>query len=123
MRIAIFSDVHGNPSACEAVLQAIGNDGPFDRIIAAGDLALGGSDPARCLDLLMDSGVEAIYGNTDEYICRPEKTPGDLDHLKKWNEIITDVEWVRTKISSAQLDWLCSIPFDLTISPTDRGGG
>ena len=84
MRIGVFSDIHGNPYACEAVLQAITVDGHFDTIVAAGDLCLGGSDPAKCVDLLEGSGVEAVYGNTDEYIFEPEKEPGDDLHRTKW---------------------------------------
>ncbi|MCB9136605.1 MAG: metallophosphoesterase [Anaerolineales bacterium] len=45
MRLAIFSDIHGNRFALEAVLNALLADGPFDAVIAAGDLALGGGRP------------------------------------------------------------------------------
>jgi len=41
MRIAVFSDVHGNAFALAAVLEAIAADGTFDRVIAAGTMAFG----------------------------------------------------------------------------------
>lgn len=40
MRVAIFSDVHGNAAALEAVLAELERLGPFDRRICAGDVAL-----------------------------------------------------------------------------------
>ena len=39
MRVAIFSDVHGNLPALEAVLADMQRRGPFDQIVAAGDRA------------------------------------------------------------------------------------
>ena len=38
MRLAIFSDVHGNLAALEAVLADIERRGPFDAFGVAGDL-------------------------------------------------------------------------------------
>jgi predicted phosphodiesterase len=120
MRIAVFSDVHGNAFALAAVLDAIAADGPFDRIIAAGDLAFGGSDPARCIDLLREAGVEAVYGNTDEFIFRMDMPPGDDQHLKKWSAIREDAAWAIEKLGPDRIWWLAELPFDLRLDPTDR---
>jgi hypothetical protein len=75
MRLAIFSDVHGNPFACEAVLGAIAREGTFDTILAAGDLCLGGSDPAGCIERLAAAGVQAVCGNTEQYLRFPDQLP------------------------------------------------
>jgi len=120
MRIAIFSDVHGNPYACEAVLERIYSTDGVDKIIVAGDLCLGGSDPGKCIDLLQEAGVEAVYGNTEEYIKYPYQTPKDASHSRKWGKLQPAVIWVRLKLSRQQLDWINSLPFELTISPTSN---
>ena len=118
MRIALFSDIHGNPHACEAVLQATADDDPFDDVVAAGDLCLGGSDPARCVDLLREAGVSAVYGNIDEYVYAPDQKPGDELHLRKWDRLLETVNWVRIRFEAGRINWLRDLPFDIHISPT-----
>ena len=118
MRIAVFSDIHGNPYAAEAVLNAIQGDGPFDAVIAAGDHCLSGSDPARCVDLLRDASVLALVGNTDEYIFAPHKTPSDEAHRVKWDEILRDVHWARERMTNEDIAWLAARPFSVRFSPT-----
>ena len=41
MRIAIFADIHGNPFATRAVLDAIADNGVFDAVVMAGDMCSG----------------------------------------------------------------------------------
>ena len=75
MRIAVLSDLHGNPYACRAVIDSLLVEGPFEAIVVAGDLCLGGSNPALCLDMLGEIGALAVYGNTEAYLCNPEQIP------------------------------------------------
>jgi predicted phosphodiesterase len=111
MRIAVFSDIHGNPYACKAVLDRIASIGEFDEIIAAGDLCLGGSDPGLCLELLGDFGVSAVYGNTEKYILNPEEMPPDELHRSMWERVQPVAYWVRERLSNEQLQWLAGLPF------------
>ena len=78
MRIALFSDVHGNLSALRAVRQAIASQSDIDQTIFVGDLCLFGPRPQECLDLLRDMAVPAIVGNTDEWIRQPPPLPADM---------------------------------------------
>ena len=67
MRLASFSDVHGNLSALEAVRAAIAAAAP-DVVMVAGDLVLNGPDPAAVVDGLREleaSGALIVQGNTD----------------------------------------------------------
>lgn len=54
MRIAVFSDVHGNRLALEAVLQDIEEQKP-DALANLGDQVWGGADPADALMLTRDA--------------------------------------------------------------------
>ncbi len=119
MQIAVFSDVHGNPFALNAVLAAIEQEGEFDHIVVAGDLAFGGSNPAYCIDRIREADLLAVYGNTEVYIHSPHDVPGDLLHLKKWDRLQTDAAWVREKIGPERITWLANLPFDLNFSPTN----
>src|SRR5262245_821295 len=71
MRIAIVSDIHGNLTAFEAVLEDLRSTAP-DMVFHGGDLADGGSSPAEIVDRIRDLGWPGIVGNTDEMLFRPE---------------------------------------------------
>jgi predicted phosphodiesterase len=117
MRIAVFADLHGNPYACEAVLTAIHKEDACDVIIAAGDLCLGGSDPAACIDMLNSAGVLGLYGNTEIYLYDPDQIPNDERHRARWDQIQPAAYWVRERLSPGQMDWLRSLPFERKFSP------
>lgn len=120
MHIAIFSDIHGNPYACEAVLEAIRVEGPFDAVAAAGDHCFGGSDPACCIDRLREAGVQAVYGNTDEFIFNPEIAPPDEAHQREWHRYQAAAKWAAEKLGEERVAWLKALPFELLFSPTDN---
>jgi predicted phosphodiesterase len=120
MRIAVFSDVHGNPYACETTLKSIRSEASCDAVVAAGDLCLGGSDPSACVDMLRDAGVRCVYGNTEVYINHPDQPPEDENHRSKWDKLQPAVYWTRSKLSADQLDWMSSLPFECNFSPTQN---
>jgi predicted phosphodiesterase len=118
MRIAVFSDVHGNAFACQAVLQAIQVESSCDALVAAGDLCLGGSNPAGCVDLLSSAAALGVYGNTEIYLFNPAQDPADEPHRAKWQHIQPAVYWTLQRLSAVHLEWLQKLPFELHFSPT-----
>jgi predicted phosphodiesterase len=108
MRIALFSDVHGNLSALEAVLAGIATKAP-DLTLFAGDLCLDGPRPADCLRLLRAEAIPAIYGNTDAWILGRDQSP-------EWLQPV--VEWTAAQLTTSERDWLARLPFSLTVNPT-----
>ena len=67
MRVAIWSDIDGNRTAFEAVLQDPRQMSP-DLILHGGDLADGGAGPAEIVDRIRDLGWRGVAGNTDEML-------------------------------------------------------
>ncbi len=65
--LALFSDVHGNRPALEAVLEDLKDREPT-RVFCLGDLVGYGPDPNGVIDLLRARGVQSILGNYDEGI-------------------------------------------------------
>jgi hypothetical protein len=122
MRLAIFSDLHGNPFACQAVLCAIAREGAFDALLAAGDLCLGGSDPASCIEQLAAAGVQGVYGNTEQYLRFPDQTPPDELHRSMWPVILPAIFWTLDRLSLEHRQWLFALPFKRSFSPTDHPG-
>ena len=66
--LALFSDVHGNRLALEAVLEDLGAQ-QITRMYCLGDLVGYGPDPNGVIDLLRSHGVESILGNYDEGVA------------------------------------------------------
>jgi putative phosphoesterase len=64
-RIAIFSDLHGNSAATEAVLAAIDAEAP-DAIYNLGDLVGYGAKPNETISLIRERGIPTIMGNYDD---------------------------------------------------------
>jgi putative phosphoesterase len=65
MRLAIFSDIHGNMHALDAVWQDIQKQAP-DAIYCLGDLVGYGAFPNEVTAFVHDSGVPTIMGNYDD---------------------------------------------------------
>ena len=80
MRIGLLSDIHGNMVALEAVLADMRRHGPFDVIVAAGDLVWAGPWPAEVIDWARRSGALVLQGNTDAFFLRsPDDPPEDKE--------------------------------------------
>lgn len=65
MKLAIFSDIHGNIHALETVWDAIQREAP-DAIYCLGDLVGYGAFPNEVTAFVRDSGVPTIMGNYDD---------------------------------------------------------
>jgi putative phosphoesterase len=100
MRIAVFSDVHGNAVALDAVLADISVQQP-DTVIFAGDLALGGPEPEACVARVRGLRIPCIRGNTDEWLTERPDPPDDAM-----------VRWARACLSPASRSWLTGLPFE-----------
>lgn len=106
MRIVLFSDVHGNVVALEAVLAAIRREAAPDALFVAGDLALFGPRPAEALALLRSlDGARFVVGNTDQYL---------LDGRDE-----QEVAFARARLSDDEIAFLGGLPFEqrLEVAP------
>jgi putative phosphoesterase len=65
--VAVFSDVHGNLPALEAVLEDIGRRGVVD-VICLGDLVGYGPHPNEVAELIRGRGIPTLVGNYDQGI-------------------------------------------------------
>ena len=107
-RLAVFSDVHGNLPALEAVRAAIAAEAP-DVIVVAGDVVLNGPDPVGVVDALRDlesAGAYIIQGNTDVAVA-------DFDFAAAfpWLDTVPEAqrvaaEWAHEQLSDEQRDYL-----------------
>src|ERR1700757_616244 len=113
MRIAIVSDIHGNRTAFEAVLEDLRETAP-DLILHGGDLADAGASPTEIVDRIRDLGWQGVVGNTDEMLFRPESLTefaSQSPHLEALFTMIEEVAMAtREALGEARLEWLRGLP-------------
>lgn len=125
MRVLLFSDIHGNAVALEAVLADSARHGPYDLTICAGDLAWSGPQPREavaCLRTLCHEdptgkggGAVCLQGNTDLFLTHDpvEQTPAG----KVSDRFQRHREWMLEQLSADDLAFLRALPFKRRISP------
>lgn len=87
MKIIIFTDVHANLPALEAMLSAARTEG-YDLLVHLGDAIAIGPYPAETLDLLLSTrNIRFVKGNHDQYFAEglPHPIPvwmgaGEVEH-------------------------------------------
>src|SRR6202451_1616415 len=113
MRIAILSDIHGNPTAFEAVLADLRQTSP-DLILHGGDLPHGGASPVEIVDRIRDLGWPGVAGNTGEMLFAPESLVGFVRRaphlLPHWSAIQEQAAWNCAALGEERLAWLSALP-------------
>jgi predicted phosphodiesterase len=100
--VAVFSDIHGNLLALDAVLADLARHS-YDALVVAGDLLINGPHPVACLARLRALDAAVIYGNGEREIVAAR--PRDLG----W--------WARERLDAEALAYLDALPFSHRITP------
>ena len=95
MRVLVFSDIHGNAVAFDAMLADVQGTA-IDHMVCLGDVAQGGPQPAECLDRLASLRCPVVLGNTDQFLL-------NLDFIGQSAEPVTERQLEVRKWSLAQL--------------------
>jgi predicted phosphodiesterase len=93
----------------DRVLSDVAAQPGIDRVVAAGDLAEGGPDPAGVVDRLRAAGIRSVQGNTDRDLASGVRNS-------------TPARWVSRQLGKERLAWLGGLPFEIRISPPDGAG-
>lgn len=67
MRVMVFSDMHGNCLALDAVLDDVAGE-RFDASVCLGDAVQGGPQPGEVVARLRDLGCPVVMGNADDWL-------------------------------------------------------
>lgn len=127
MRLALLSDIHGNPLALDAVLADIQRQGEVDRYWVLGDFAALGYDPVTPLERVTAlPQAQFTRGNTDRYVVSGdlpvplEQALEDPARLARVIELARNFAWTRGYVSAAGwLDWLTNLPLDVRVTLPD----
>jgi putative phosphoesterase len=113
MRIAVVSDIHGNLSAFESVLEDIRQVSP-DLVLHGGDLSDGGSSPNEIVDYIRDLGWQGVLGNTDEMLVRPDSLEEFASQSSApstlWDAVRQIASATRLRLGHERLAWLRELP-------------
>jgi predicted phosphodiesterase len=108
MRVGLISDMHGNAVGLDAVLAEFERE-PVDQIVALGDVAQGGAQPAEVVDRLSVLGCRCVFGNSDEFLLTLEAdvTGEKLDEETR-ERLLRCGEWSRERLGPERLELLRS---------------
>lgn len=103
MKIAVFSDIHGNFEALESIYNDIKKQN-VDEIIFLGDAIGLGPQPVKCLDFIMNHpDIHMVLGNHEERQMKEYKIDfyeeGNRHHL-----------WVHKQLKKEHLDFIDNLP-------------
>ncbi|HXX38203.1 MAG TPA: metallophosphoesterase family protein [bacterium] len=108
MRYAVFSDVHANAEALEAVLADAGRFRP-DGYACLGDVVGYGPDPNECVARVRNLGAVAVAGNHDQAAVGAV----DLDTFSPLARAAID--WTRQILGGEARAWLAALPLRMDV--------
>ena len=103
MKIAAFSDIHGNLKALRAVLGQIKAQNA-DLTVFLGDVFQRGNEEAECLELLRTSGILCLKGNCELYMEHGVDIDPDVEYLR------TYYDETRKKLNGEQMEFIRQMP-------------
>lgn len=111
MKLAVFSDIHGNYQALKSIIKDIKGKN-VDKIIFLGDAVSLGPNSNECLDLLFKENISFILGNHEIYCIKGIDIDPDNDINKKKHN-----EWVTSTISETNMSKIkeLNLKLELTI--------
>jgi predicted phosphodiesterase len=115
VRVALFSDVHGNAVAFDAFLADLGRQ-QVDHVVCLGDHAQGGAQPAECLERLRDLGCPAVMGNSERSLLTLD--PGNEPAMAAQSDT---ARWSAAQLTDELLEFHRS--FAPTVELSLGGGG
>lgn len=113
MKLAVFSDIHGNIQGLEAVLKDIAARGA-DVVWCGGDLVGYGANPGEVVDLIRSRGIPTIMGNYDDGIGYFRIACGcDYPNEEAMLRGQRSIAWTKAHTTEEQKGYLRSLPYRL----------
>ena len=103
MKIAVFSDIHGNLKALKAVLEQI-KEKNVDLTVFLGDIFQRGHEEIECLELLKDSEIVCLKGNCELYMQYGVDIDPDVEYLRDY------YDETRKKLTSEHMQFIREMP-------------
>jgi putative phosphoesterase len=116
MKYAIFSDVHGNLPALEAVLSDIEGQG-VGNVFHCGDLVGYGPFPNEVINLIRRKGIAGVMGNYDDGVGF-ERDDCGCAYRDEAQTLLghRSLDWTKAHVTERNKKFLRSLPRDLRLS-------
>lgn len=102
MRFAIFSDIHANLEALQAML-ADAEQNECTHYVCLGDIVGYNANPQECVELVRSLECPVVMGNHDEQVSTDH-------HLEGFNPLATEaIEWTRSALGDEDRQWLSEL--------------
>lgn len=104
MRFLVFTDIHGNLEALEALLKFVSRK-KIDHYLYLGDLVGYGASPGETIDRVRRlEPLSIIRGNHDKAVC-------GLDAIETFNPMAAmAIAWCRKNLTADHTRYLCGLP-------------
>lgn len=112
MIIGILGDIHGNPPALQAVLDAAQSEG-VEKLLVTGDLVGYYFWPEHVLELLEPWDKVIVRGNHEQILAEARRYPELLPQIER--RYGSGVRMALENLSVAELDWLASLPHPIEV--------
>ena len=113
MKLAVFSDIHGNIQGLQAVLSDIENR-RADVVWCGGDLVGYGVNPGEVIDAIQQRGIPTVMGNYDDGVGYSRLACGcDYPNEEAMQRGLQSVAWSKSNTTEAQKAYLRSLPYRL----------
>ena len=113
MKIAVFSDIHGNFEALNSVIKLIDKE-QVDKIIFVGDIFQRGNQEIECLDYLINSEIICVKGNCELYLDNGVQIDSDVEYLRDYYDNM------REKLTAKQRNFIHTLPLYYEITVNER---
>lgn len=120
-RIGIFSDMHGNMIAFEAVLAALRAEG-IEQFVCLGDVAATGPQPREVVQRLRELACPVVMGNADDFLLAPPEATSDDEAGDETLARILELDrWCAAQLSGDEHAYLATFRPTVTLPLADGG--
>ncbi len=106
-RIGIFSDIHGNLHALEAIMSALKEEN-LEQLFCCGDIVGYGANPNECIEMIRDLNCPVVVGNHDYAAL-------GLANIEYFNEVAREaISWTSKVLTKDNRKYLKTLPFTHT---------
>lgn len=111
MKLAVFSDIHGNIQGLNAVLKDI-EARKADVVWCGGDLAGYGADPGEVIEAIRSRGIPTVMGNYDDGIGYYRIACGcDYPNDEAMQRGLKSIAWTKAHTSEDHKAFLRNLPY------------
>jgi predicted phosphodiesterase len=118
MRVAVFSDMHGNCIALDAVLADFAPQ-PADRLVCLGDAVQGGPQPAAVAARLRELGCPVVLGNADAWLLSGEDSGAEAIDAERQQRMDAVRAWTLQQLGPADQAFIAGFQATVTV-PLDQ---